>query len=159
MKILRSASYLLIAALFLQGCDEVRSFYGKPTSADIAVMKDSILAARLQNNPAAEPDTVAGNSADTLNVTAADRSAAEDVLKRYNVVAGAFADSTNAARLEKSLMESGRKTVRMRMKNGLFVVCALSTDDAAAAERLAEEMLADGKDAWVYDANTKKHRD
>lgn len=159
MKFLRTVFLMLFAALLLQGCDDVRALLGKPTSADIAAMRDSINTVRaLRKAEAARPDTVAAPPADTLPSPAA-LPATGQPLCRYNVVAGAFSDRANAAKLESSLREAGYSPVGVKMKNGLFMVCAISTDDAPAAQKVADEMLAGGREVWIYDARSKKHSD
>lgn len=163
MKVLKTVFLLLVTALLLQGCDEVRALLGKPTSADIAAMRDSIKEVRaLRNASAANRDTVNPPAPDTLPAPAASPAAipaAKPALCRYNVVSGAFSDRENAAKLESSLREEGYSPVSVKMKNGLIMVCALSTDDAPAAQKLADGMLAQGREVWIYDARTKKHED
>lgn len=154
----------LLAALLLlaPGCDRIRASLGKPTSADLAVLRvqkaqrgqavrDS-LAAAASEHARIVAEQVAGSAA----------AAETPVLRRYYAVAGAFKDPAGAQLYADKLQENGFKVRCFDFRSGLKVVCVEGNDtlevvrrDAAAIKKLGLS----GTDPWIYNTSQKLHKE
>ena len=155
----------LIAWLFLAvvvavspGCDRIRASLGKPTSADLALLRqakeareqavrDSIAQAAEQARIAAEQAASAAESA---------------VLKRYYAVAGAFKEESGAQIYVEKLKENGFKVRIFDFRSGLKVVCVEGSDSLEVVRRDMAALKKLGiapSDPWVYNTNKKLHKE
>lgn len=150
---------LLLAALLAvaPGCDRVRASLGKPTSADLAVLRQQ-KAAREQ----AVRDSIAAAEAEQARIAAEAAAAENAVLRRYYAVAGAFKDPAGAQIYVDKLQEKGFKVRSFVFKSGLNVVCVEGSDslevvrrDMAAIKKLG---LAPS-DPWIYNTSQKLHKE
>ena len=158
MKLKGFAAISLAVVLALPGCDMVRSALGKPTSADLAVMrkKHEIRVKALQDSVAA---AAAAARAETDSLLA--DSQPSQGLKRYNVITGFFGVKANAEKHMSALRKYGYSPFTIDLPSGAQYVAILGTDDSnAAAEMVASFAAAGhfGEQAWVYDSTkSKKH--
>jgi hypothetical protein len=152
----------LVMALFLfAGCDFIRSSLGKPTSADLArirqekeareqFLRDSVAAVRAEEaRLAAEADSIAAQQA-----------AFASELKKYYAVAGAFKSPEGAQSYVEKLQEKGLRVHLFDFRSGLKVVCLEGHDTLEEARRdvatLRELHLSDS-DPWIYNTKQKLH--
>lgn len=158
MKLKGFAALSLAVVLALPGCDMVRSALGKPTSADLAVMrkKHEIRVKALQDSVEAAA-IAAKATADSLQ--AVSREARE--LKRYNVITGFFSVKANAEKHMDALRQFGYSPFAISLPSGAQYVAILSTDDSKAALGMVKSFAAAGhfsEQAWIYDSTkSKKH--
>ena len=151
----------LVALLALApGCDRIRASLGKPTSADLAVLRQQ-KAAREQ----AVRDSIAAAEAEQARIAAEEAAAAEaaaKVLYRYYAVAGAFMDPAGAEIYVDKLQENGFKVRSFEFRSGLHVVCVDGSDSLAVVRR---DMTAIKKlglapsDPWIYNTTQKLHKE
>lgn len=144
---------LLILLVLASGCDTVRSWLGKPTSADIEK-------ARLEK--AAAEREAARKAAEESAKAAADLASVQPLtqIARYNVVVGAFKNPDNAERLAAKMTKAGETVTKIEFINGFTAISVLNTDDFhAACRKLNATQSSDDLpfDCWIYDANTAKH--
>ncbi|MBR5101075.1 MAG: hypothetical protein IKX34_07225 [Bacteroidales bacterium] len=159
-KHLLCAVLLAVALLFVAtGCDWIRASLGKPTSADLALLREA-KAAREQ----AVRDSIAAAEAERirLEAEAAAAAAAEAaVVRRYYAVAGAFKEDIGAQLYEDKLRENGFKVRTFDFKSGLKVVCVDGNDTLAVVLRDMAALKKLGiapTDPWVYNTNQKLHK-
>lgn len=159
---------LVSALMVASGCDTVRSFLGKPTSADLARMR-----ADLERIEKERADSIARavekERADSIARARAVEAARLDSLQKacstlsilkYNVIAGAFSDEANTAKFTEELRKGGYITCGIDFKNGMHAVCVMSSDNYDEAVRFLSDFRSscrDGEDAWIYNSTTKKH--
>lgn len=144
---------LLILLVIASGCDTVRSWLGKPTSADIEKARlEKDAAAREAARKAAE-----ASAKDTIDLSSAK---AVTPIARYNVIVGAFKVPENAERMAERMTKAGETVTKISFNNGFTAVSILNTDDFhAACRKLNTAQSSDDLpyDCWIYDANTAKH--
>lgn len=182
-------STLLAAAVAVlcTGCDLVRASLGKPTSADLELLriaervrtetalKDS-LAALEATAPAApdistSDDTVstaeqAAPEVDTDSETevkpapvAVDNAAPETGgIKKYYVVVGAFKEEAGIKQYVRDMSSKGYQTVLLPFKSGSTAVCLEGTDDIETARAQKKALRDAGVDSWIYSSNQKLHK-
>jgi len=149
---------LLTAVLaVLPGCDKIRASLGKPTSADLAVLRQE-KEAREQ----AVRDSIAAVEAEKARIAAEEAAAEASVLRRYYAVAGAFKDPAGAQIYIGKLQENGFKVRTFDFKSGLKVVCVEGSDslqvvrrDVAAIKKLGLAPT----DPWIYNTSQKLHKE
>lgn len=165
MRILASASlFFLCIALLCTGCDSVRASLGKPTSADLAVLRAE-RAAREQaarDSAAAAAEAAAQAVADSIAAAASAGSPAQAApageIKRYYVVAGAFKEPSGVRLFGDRLTAKGLTWCTLSFKNGTTVLCAEGTDDLAEARRQMAAFKAAGFDCWIYNSKQNLHK-
>ena len=145
--------------VMVSGCDWIRASLGKPTSADLAAIRqakeareqavrDSIVAAK------AEQERIAAEEA-------AAAAAAAAVPKRYYAVAGAFKEAVGAQIFEEKLRENGFRVRTFDFKSGLKVVCVNGSDSLEVVRRDLAALKKLGiapTDPWIYNTNQKLHK-
>ena len=151
---------LAVAVVFLStGCDLVRASLGKPTSADLALLRQA-REAREQ----AVRDSIAAAEAERIRLEAEQAAAAAAeaaVVRRYYAVAGAFKEDSGAQLYEDKLRENGFKVRTFDFKSGLKVVCVDGNDTLAVVLRDMAALKKLGiapSDPWVYNTNQKLHK-
>ena len=154
----------LLAALLLlaPGCDQVRASLGKPTSADLAVLRQA-KEAREQ----AVRDSIAAAEAERERVAAEEAAAAaaaeSAVLRRYYAVAGAFKDTVGVEIYSKKLKENGFRVRCFDFKSGLKVVCVEGSDSIEVVRRDIAAMKAlrlfPLTEPWIYNTSQKLHKE
>ena len=153
-------AFLFFALLVMvSGCDWIRASLGKPTSADLAAIRQA-KEAREQ----AVRDSIAAAKAEQERIAAEEAAAAvaaAAVPKRYYAVAGAFKEDAGAQIFEEKLRENGFQVRTFDFKSGLKVVCVNGSDslevvrrDLAALKRLGIAPT----DPWIYNTNQKLHK-
>jgi len=163
MRKLLTGLLLVVAVTFsTTGCDFIRSSLGKPTSADLAVLRmerdareqavrDSVAAveaerARLEAEAAAEASKVAEAAS----------------IKRYYAVAGAFKEASGAQAYIDKLQENGYKVRTFDFKSGLKVVCLEGSDSLSVVRKDVAELKARKLfpgEPWIYNTNQKLHKE
>jgi cell division septation protein DedD len=158
------------------GCDLVRASLGKPTSADLELLrlaeqvraesagKDPVSAPAVTATPAATPETPA--SPDTVKASEAAPAPAPrqvyetipDGIKKYYVVVGAFKEEAGLNYYVKEVESKGFSTILLPFKSGTTVVCLEGTDDIEKARAQMKTVRAAGIDAWLYSSNQKLHK-
>lgn len=151
---------LLVALLTVTGaCDRIRASLGKPTSADLALIRQE-QAAREQ----AVRDSIAAAEAERVRIEAEKAAAAAEaaaVLKRYYAVAGAFKEESGAQVYVDKLRENGFKVKTFDFKSGLKVVCVDGNDTIAIVRRDMAALKKLGiapSDPWIYNTTQNLHK-
>lgn len=141
----------LILALGVSSCDFFRHLAGRPDSEEIAAkraliekaaaLRDSVDRARLDSAARAEKyvadslfatDTLSGISA-LRGPSSLGRASSDLLPARYCIMAGAFANVTNAERLAARYEASGFRACLLRFKNGRSVVLVAPSDSIVEA--------------------------
>lgn len=158
-KALAFALTMAVLSLSCAGCDWIRASLGKPTSADLTVLR----MAREAREQAVR-DSIAAAKAEQARIEAeqaAAAAAAAAVPKRYYAVAGAFREDEGARIFEEKLRENGFQVRTFDFRNGLKVVCVEGSDtldvvrrDMAAIKKLGIAPT----DPWIYNTNQKLHK-
>lgn len=152
---------LTVLTMTATGCDLIRASLGKPTSADLAVLR----AAREAREQAVRDSIVAAEEekARLLIEEAAAKAAAEAaVVKRYYAVAGAFRGTDGAQIFIEKLEENGLKVKTFDFKSGLKVVCLEGSDDMDDIRRdmaTLKRLHLAPTDPWIYDTKQKLHKE
>lgn len=154
------AALLLTLATVLSGCDRIRASLGKPTSADLAVLRQA-KEAREQ----AVRDSMAAAEAERERLAAeqAARDSAESAApRRYYAVAGAFKGDEGVKIFADKLQENGFRVRVFDFKSGLKVVCTEGSDDLADVRKdmaALKRLKLAPSDPWVYDTKQKLHKE
>lgn len=147
---------LVSALMVASGCDTVRSFLGKPTSADLARMR-----ADLERIEKERADSIArARAVEAARLDSLQKACSTLSILKYNVIAGAFSDEANTAKFTEELRKGGYITCGIDFKNGMHAVCVMSSDNYDEAMRFLSDFRSscrDGEDAWIYNSTTKKH--
>lgn len=174
------------AATLCTGCDLVRASLGKPTSADLELLRlaervraESALKDSLANKEMAAPAPAtpaeAPAPADTAKpavqeepipaptvLQAIEPKAAEALveegIKKYYVVVGAFKEESGIDYYVKELENKGFKAVLLPFKSGSTAVCVEGTDDLETARAQMKTLRAAGIDAWLYSSKQNLHK-
>ena len=162
MRKLLTGLFLSAAVLVtVTGCDFIRASLGKPTSADLAVLRQE-RDAREQ----AVRDSIAAAEAERarLEAEAAAQAEAEAaaVVKRYYAVVGAFKEASGAQVYIDKLQENGFKVRTFDFKSGLKVVCLEGSDSLAVVRKDMAELKARNLfpgEPWIYNTNQKLHKE
>ncbi|MBR1539378.1 MAG: hypothetical protein IJ636_07730 [Bacteroidales bacterium] len=155
---------VLLAALLLlaPGCDRIRASLGKPTSADLAVLR-----AQKEQREQAVRDSLEAAAAEQARIAAGQVAAAAaaaetPVLRRYYAVAGAFKDPSGAQVYADKLQENGFRVRLFDFKSGLKVVCVEGSDTLDAVRRdvsAIKKLGLSGTDPWIYNTTQKLHKE
>lgn len=149
---------LLILLLVASGCDTVRSWLGKPTSADIEKARLEKEAAERDAARKAASEAAEESAKKTLDLS---KVAVENPICRYNVIVGAFRNSDNAERMAAKMTKMGETVTKISFVNGFTAISILNTEDFHAACRKLNSTQSSDElpfDCWIYDANTAKHK-
>lgn len=144
------------------GCDRIRASLGKPTSADLAVLRQQ-KAAREQ----AVKDSIAAAAAEHARIIAEQVAAAKEAaetppLRRYYAVAGAFKDTSGARIYADKLQENGFKVRCFDFKSGLKVVCVEGSDSLDVVRSHVNSIKKLGlapTDPWIYNTTQELHKE
>ena len=71
------------------------------------------------------------------------------LLKKYNVVVGAFKDKSRAEKLQSTLKSEGYDALVVINESGMYRVIAVSFDDYASAKTKIKSIASRFSDAWV----------
>ncbi len=152
---------LLIGIVLLgstTSCDWVRSKLGMPTSNELRLKKEQLIADSLERADAlrqaarleqARKDSLA--AIETARLT----------LKRYHVVFGSFKVPSNADRMMAKLPQYGFTPQRLDFTNGFTVISAWQTDNLTDAYNRMNKLFSldiTPYDIWIYDINQKLHQ-
>ena len=146
-----------VAVLFLlQGCDMIRGGLGMPTSEDIALMKQELLAkeqqARLEQQRAAFLE-------DSLRKVQQEAAKVPQIAG-YHVIIGSFKDYRNADALASFVAKQGYKPLQIPLKNGYMMVSLGQMERLQDAVQLMESISSKEEcpyDVWVYSARQNLH--
>ena len=146
---------VLLAALLLlaPGCDRIRASLGKPTSADLAELRE-----QKELRERAALDSLSAVAAGTPAVA----TGAPSALRRYYVVAGAFKDPSGAQVYADKLKENGFNVRLFDFKSGLKVVCVEGSDTLDVVRRdmsAVKKLGLAGTDPWIYNTTLKLHKE
>lgn len=145
---------LVLLLISVSGCDIVRSFLGKPTSADLAEMR-----LRLERIEKERADSLA-RAAEAARLDSLRRACDTLSILKYNVIAGAFSDKANTAKFTEELRKAGYRTCYIDFKNGMHAVSVMASDNYDETVRFLSDFRSSysaGEDAWIYNSTTKKH--
>ena len=163
------AGMVLVSVVSLcTGCDFIRASLGKPTSADLAALREE-KAAREQ----AERDSVAAaveqevlqtvvSVLETETAPKPESKTSNASLKRYYAVAGAFKNPSGAQAYIDKLEEKGCQVRTFDFKSGLTVVCLEGSDSLEDARRDIEtlrQLHLAPTDPWIYNTTKKLHKE
>lgn len=176
---MRSFSALCVAALLLlslSGCDFLRTVAGRPTSSELAVKREAVLAREAAEREAAARAQFVRDSVAAAEKHRADSAAAETFFKegrvsrirsaslpglrtdgcpgRYCIVLAGFSQPQNATRFSATLKDAGYEPVVMGYNRGRNTLVGVNpTDDIAALratyERVRQEKFCP-RDAWIF---------
>jgi len=142
-------SCVVVALIFVTGCDCVRSISGRPTSSDIEEM-------RLEMNRVIEQRTNSTIQEDSLAIKKAQMDSLEafntiashsyvmsyrlypDAQFRYYLIAGAFKQLGNAQNLSKLASDAGYQTGFLTSTNGMTCVYVACSNKIADVVNLAQ---------------------
>ena len=156
---------ILASAVLATGCDFIRASLGKPTSADLEILRREKHAREAAESAQVEAEAAAADSAATdsasIEPIVSAPSAESGSLKKYYAVAGAFKEEQGAQAYIEKLRENGFQVYVFDFRSGLKVVCAEGSDsledvrkDVAALKRLGLSP----SDPWIYNTNQKLHK-
>lgn len=173
MKKALSIILIALAVVSLSSCDQLRSLAGRPTSSELARMKEKKLgieaekaakeAARLAEDQRrrqivadslAALDKIASGAVvmkPARNLTSRSMEALD---RHYYVMIGSFGEAANAVRLKDKAEAAGYTAILLSFSNGLTAVASCATDcvsDAVSSlERLRQEPFCPA-DAWLME--------
>lgn len=148
----------VLVVLMATGCDFLRSLAGRPTSKDIASMREEI---RRRQADSIERAAAVRLQADSLQVV--DSSASRDTIsasaakpekKRYYVIMGAFSNRDNAANCAARLKELGYETEFFGFTEGRTAVGIGGTDDLTEAKAFMDQVRRQDfcpEGVWILD--------
>ena len=174
---------LVMALILCTGCDFIRASLGKPTSKDLVkisdelkareqYLRDSVAAVRAAgvtladsgDAPVAVAPAAAASVADPqpdVQAVPAEPAPADQPLKRYYAVAGAFKNPEGVRQYVDKLEAKGLSVHLFDFKSGLTVVCLEGHDVLAEAQQdvatLKELKLSDS-DPWIYNTKQNLHK-
>lgn len=158
-KVLQIVVVSLSVALLVTGCDFFRSLAGRPTSKDIASMREDIRRHRADSIAKADSIRLAAET------VAAEESqepepapAAKPGKKRFYVIMGAFSNKENANKCAERLKGLGYEPEFFGFTEGRTAVGIGGTDDeseakAFMAEVRRQDFCPDG--VWILDRKSK----
>lgn len=179
-----SAVLLVLSLTVLSGCDLVRASLGKPTSADLELLR---LADEVRSNsarvggvkgaaaktdsaavatetpapaptPAPDPAVTPAPAPTPIPAPAPAVATDQAPVRHYYAVVGAFKEESGAQLYEKKLKDAGFAVRILYFKNGTTVVCAEGSDDIEAVRRDVKALKEAGLDAWIYNSNQNLHK-
>ena len=159
----------VLAVVMTAGCDMFRKMAGRPTSEDIDVKRELIVAAeaarqasedsvRLAKQRTADSLAVldsmlnSGIPIKTSNQVSPDAKA--KMAHRYYVILGAFGNADNAARLQKKVTDAGFESELVPYRNGITAVGVCPSDDLVSMYGPLMELRKQSfcpKEAWIFD--------
>ncbi len=169
---------ILALALLLtlaSACDFFRVVAGRPTSADLAARKETIIAQQLAEQKARERaifvrDSLAAiekHRADSVEAAAWFKQARvsmirtgqlaglrkEDLTRRYGIILAGFADPRNADKFQASLSEGGYDAFQLHYARGSHALVGVCPTDDLSVLRETYERVRKEKfcpvDAWI----------
>jgi len=150
--------YIAMAIAYLllcRGCDSVRSFFGKPTSEDISILRtlqDELRSSSVDTAALVETEAVPQEDAPADSLEAGFQYS-------YYIVAGSFKEDSNAEKLRVVLRERGYDIIDITTGGGLHAVAVFGCNDreeaSSAMERLSEDKTFP-YGLWMYDTNSNK---
>lgn len=163
---MRKSILLLLLALLplLVGCDAFRRLAGRPTSTEIAAMRQE-LQLRQEAARQARQDSIRKAKADSIlrreQAIADSLAAAQGAPKttpapaaayafQYTIITGSFKESANAETLKKQVREAGYEADVIRYKN-MYAVSVCPSDDYAYVKERLEKLRNEpfGGGAWI----------
>lgn len=168
-----AVSCLVIAIFTLDGCDVLRKIAGRPTSADLDLIRIEILeeesaAAAEEARQKAYEDSVelarqsalrsqelldslrsSGSVITPAKLGGLDTSALDG---EYYIIIGAFKNESNAQRLADKVLAAGYPAQVIRLKTGMNAVGICESDDAETVSRWLKKVRHEPfcpKEAWV----------
>lgn len=154
MKAVRIFGVLVLSIMLLQSCDFFRSVLGKPTSAELQVIKEAN--DRQKAEAESQVDTVAVE-AEQEAVVINEASGAVSIPAsghRYYVIAGSFKVPSNAEGFANLSKKNGLAAEKIDMGNGFTAVSIYGTDsvmDAILFANDAQKYDFVPLDPWILD--------
>lgn len=179
-----TAALLVFSLTVVTGCDLIRASLGKPTSADLELLR---LAEQVRAN-AARTDTVAmaasvsqetpvapaadAPSVDSASVESQAVKTSEPVpsakpdqnltpvaeVKKYYAVVGAFKEGSGVKKYAELLQEQGFKVQTLTFRNGTTVVCTEGSDNIEDVRKDMAALKEAGIDSWLYNTKQNLHK-
>ena len=160
----RIVSYVCVLAVMASlgtGCDFIRASLGKPTSEDLAKIRNERNAREQFLRDSIAAVRAAEESQQATPAPEASAPAESQPLKRYYAVAGAFKNPEGAQEYVDKLQARNLSVHVFDFKSGLKVVCLEGHDNLQDARQdLAQlkELHLSGSDPWIYNTNQKLHK-
>ena len=149
----------LSVALLATGCDFFRSLAGRPTSRDIASMREDILRHRADSVARADSIRIAAETVAAEESQEPEQApAAKPGKKRFYVIMGAFSNEANAQRCASALKERGYETEFFGFTEGRTAVGIGGTDDPQEAKTFFDEIRRQDfcpAGVWILDRKRK----
>lgn len=169
MKKVLAVGAIALVVILATGCDMFRKMAGRPTSEDIAVKRELIVAA--ENARQAREDSIMlarQRTADSLAVLDSmlncgvpiktsnqiSPAAKARLSHRYYVILGAFGNADNATRLQKKVAAAGFEAELIQYRSGITAVGACPSDDLVSLYAPLKELKLQPfcpKEAWILD--------
>lgn len=154
------AAMLLLSASLFTGCDFIRASLGKPTSADLALLRQAEQERARAAELAPVPDTATAPAPAPESATEfAPAPAPEPArIRQYYAVAGAFKEESGVKLFSEKLEGKGFRVCLLDLKSGMTAVCLEGRDSIGEARQDVAALKAAGFDAWIYNSNQKLHK-
>lgn len=154
------AAMLLLSASLFTGCDFIRASLGKPTSADLALLRQAEQERARAAEPAPVPDTATAPApAPESTPEPAPAPAPETArVRQYYAVAGAFKEESGVKLFSEKLEGKGFRVCLLDLKSGMTAVCLEGRDSIGEVRQDVAALKAAGFDAWIYNSNQKLHK-
>ncbi len=154
------AAMLLLSASLFTGCDFIRASLGKPTSADLALLRQAEQERARAAEPAPVPDTATAPApAPESSPEPAPAPAPETArVRQYYAVAGAFKEESGVKLFSEKLEGKGFRVCLLDLKSGMTAVCLEGRDSIGEVRKDVAALKAAGFDAWIYNSNQKLHK-
>lgn len=165
--VLTTLSAVLLAVL-CTGCDFIRASLGKPTSADLELLRLAEQSRLQEAVPATEPAEAPAADSASIREPAPDPepeaapapavSMTDGSVRQYYAVVGAFREDAGVQKYVNLLQEKGFNVHLFDFKSGLTAVCTEGSDDLAVVQRDMAALKAAGIDSWLYNTNKQLHK-
>lgn len=156
-----------VSLLLCPGCDTIRRFAGRPTSADIAIkrarieVEEAAHRARLDSLRVIQKaqadslellDSIRSSKTMLTNASSVKGLSASGLSKRYYVVVGTFGSPANAKNLASKAKASGYETTLIPFNNGFTAVGLEASDKLSDCIKSLENIRTKSfcpRDAWI----------
>jgi hypothetical protein len=154
------AAMLLLSASLFTGCDFIRASLGKPTSADLALLRQAEQERARAAEPAPVPDTATAPAPAPESATEFAPAPAPETarVRQYYAVAGAFKEESGVKLFSEKLEGKGFRVCLLDLKSGMTAVCLEGRDSIGEVRQDVAALKAAGFDAWIYNSNQKLHK-
>lgn len=150
---------LILIAMALTSCDNIRSILGMATSKDIEKAKLELQKEELLRKQKADSIAFVRDSIRNLSIV---NEKDYTLQGRFFVIAGSFKEPNNALDMSNTLKEAGFNPITLDFKNGFKLVGIGGFDnynDAYREYKKLENTDFSSYDIWIYDVKQNLHLD